>query len=170
MTTQNIQGIEDEFLQEFVRFFHGRLEKELTLMNKGESLQCLKEPIISSQILLRSDDTEGVLVIKTDRQFLWLSHPERKYGEDLSEEDFLDWAGEIVNRILGGLKNNLMARGITTTLQAPQSKFGEFVAEFDEGHHEVAVMDIGNYDLAMEVTFALRRDIDKLRRGGKKQA
>ncbi|MFW7380747.1 MAG: hypothetical protein ACOH5I_18175 [Oligoflexus sp.] len=157
MPNFDMGGVEQEFLLEFIKFFHGRLEKELMMLEKGESLQYLKEPIISAQIVLKSDDTEGVLVMRTDQEFLWQSHPERKYGEDLEREDFLDWAGEIVNRILGGMKNNLLARNISTILQAPEAKYGEMGGDLNDEDYLITTMEIGNHENAMEVRFALHR-------------
>lgn len=169
MSRHNTNGIEQEIFQEFVNFFHGRLEKELVMLKKGEALQHLKESIISAQIVLKSDDTDGVLVMRTNKGFLWQTHPERKYGEELTDEDFLDWAGEIVNRILGGLKNGLLARNISTTLQPPFAKFGEIELDVDSELFEVVPLEIGNQDFAMEVKFAIRQELGTGENDGNKK-
>jgi hypothetical protein len=158
MENQEIGSFADLIRDAAIKFFHNRLEKELKPLAKDEIDQRLRGQIFSAQIALRSDDTVGVLTLRTDREFLHETHPERKYGEDLEDDDFEDWAAEIVNRVLGGLKKELHARNIETNLQPPKAVSGELDFDFDMVKFEVSEIDLGNVDFGLQLNFALRRD------------
>lgn len=139
-----------------VEFFHHRIEKELTLVSQQQAEANLKDEIYSAQILVENDNTNGVLAVKTDRRFLHNTHPERKYGEDLTDSDYLDWIGEIVNRLLGNMKNELILRGISTRLHQPNPRKGDLpFDEFKSHGHDLVVTYVGNDEFAIEAYFSI---------------
>ncbi len=156
MEAKQIEDLEALIRTHIVEFFHHRIEKELDLVSEEVAKANIRDDIYSAEIKVENQTTSGVLAVKTDQRFLYNTHPERKYGEDLEEEDYLDWIGEIVNRLLGNMKNELIARGISTDLYQPVPRHADLpFAEFKQSGHNLVVTYVGNDDFAIEAYFSV---------------
>lgn len=156
MEAKQLEDLESLIRTHIVDFFHHRIEKELDLVSEKQAKENIHDDVYSAQIKVESPTTSGVLAVKTDRRFLFNTHPERKYGEDLEEDDYLDWIGEIVNRLLGNMKNELITRGISTDLHQPIARHDNLpFEEFRQSGHDLVVTYVGNDDFAIEAYFSI---------------
>ncbi len=109
---QLVEIIKDEFF----RFFKNRFTQTPQFVDNPsfDDTNCM-----SARIILKGKNIHGVLAVNTTRNTLLQCHPERRYGDVITDEDLVDWIGEIVNRSLGNMKNRFFKYGIETTLNLP---------------------------------------------------
>lgn len=159
MLRDQLCGIDQEIQAAFLRFFKGRIDETLERQADGQALDKIERPYYSARIELKSEDTAGILAVRTDKRLLFQSHPDRKYGDELEEEDLVDWAGELVNRVLGDLKNWLLDHGVSTRLSPPEAQEGDWTLDAMGEEFESFELDFVAADMGIQVRMLLRRGI-----------
>ena len=157
------RGLSSKFTESNHRWFHrvfkNRFDENMVYA-PGEKMDF--DSCYSSMITIKSDKINGLLAVNAKPEALKHSHPERKYGEDITEEDLVDWIGEIVNRVLGGIKIQLASFNIDPTLNPPESASKPYKENSSiKGKAETYVFRNGKYtvgvsfqaDISNEVNF-----------------
>ena len=151
--------LNDLIVKEFVSFFKNRFTDALHFVPEGDFKT---EDCISAKISLSGNNIKGILAVVATKHTLLQCHPERRYGDEITDEDLKDWIGEIVNRGLGNMKNALLGFNIDTTLNPPYHSDQAFTGEdsinapvarfvFSNGKESVCVLF--QAELAPEVVF-----------------
>ncbi|SMF57876.1 chemotaxis protein CheX [Pseudobacteriovorax antillogorgiicola] len=131
----------------FYDFFKNRFDEDMVFEENADFdfTNCY-----SSRIKVKGNHINGYLIINVDPAALKHSHPERKYGDEIVEEDLMDWVGEIVNRVLGNIKNDLLSFDLDTTLNPPSSQNSPFEKADDvKTEPETYVFSNGTYQLGI---------------------
>lgn len=69
----------------------------------------------------------GMLVLTTDRNMVSRSRPAELRSSTPSEQDLNDWAGELVNQLIGRIKNQLLRHQIDLQLSIPSVVRGKLL-------------------------------------------
>jgi hypothetical protein len=109
---------------QFISIFHNALKAPLVQVPDLNHQLSFDSPGYCASIGLKGTGIEASIVIVTDKKFLHQTHPERRYGEALAEEDYLDWLAEICNRTLAGSKPFIFELGYQLGLELPQAMQG----------------------------------------------
>lgn len=111
---------------EFFKFFKNRFSSTLQYVEGDGSID---QKYMSAKITLKGEKINGTLAVNASKETLLQCHPERRYGDEITDEDLVDWIGEIVNRNLGNMKNRLFDFGIETTLNPPVHSSDAFTGD-----------------------------------------
>ena len=122
-----------------------------------DSAQDRVENMVAASIGMSGPGLRGALVLMAHAGFFEATYPLRN-GAQRDEEALVDWAGEMANLILGGLRNRLAAQGIDFNLSTPTVVRGLHlrVSRRDEPMIVVRRLRIG--DERVTVHCELRRD------------
>jgi hypothetical protein len=121
-------ALETILIEEVQSFFKKRFVDTLTYDSTAnfDDNDCY-----SAKIAISSANINGYLGVNANPKTLKECHPERRYGDEITDEDLEDWVGEIANRVLGNMKNRLLELGIETTLNPPVFFHGPYRGEAD---------------------------------------
>ncbi len=109
----------------FIELFNIVLKDPLQAGKTSPDSVPLQAPFYCARIPLKGQGVDGWLLMETDQKFLSETHPEKKYGTRLDSTDYLDWAGEILNRTLAGSKPELKRQGWILNLGLPIANEGQ---------------------------------------------
>ncbi|NRA66926.1 MAG: chemotaxis protein CheX [Pseudobacteriovorax sp.] len=118
--------LESTLIDEVEKFFRNRFSDKF---KHSPDITFETAGCYSSKIAIKSDKAQGFLSVNASPKTLKECHPERRYGDEITKEDLTDWVGEIANRILGNMKNDLLAMGVETTLNPPVCAHEPYMGE-----------------------------------------
>lgn len=61
----------------------------------------------------------GALLLSAPREVFARAYPGSHGEREVDDEELRDWAGELVNQLLGRIKNKLLARGVGIAISTP---------------------------------------------------
>lgn len=122
------EPLEQLIISEVESFFRNRFVGNLKFVAAENKRY---DDCYSARIAIKSSNANGFLAVNVSKKTLEECHPERRYGDEITNEDIEDWVGEIVNRILGNIKNGLLDFNIETTLNPPECYFAEYTGDPD---------------------------------------
>jgi CheY-specific phosphatase CheX len=80
-------------------------------------------PQMLSLIGFGGSQLRGAVLLSASRPVLERSYPIR-HADAVSDDDLRDWSAELVNQLLGRIKNQLLSRGVTIQLSTPTAISG----------------------------------------------
>ena len=156
--TRWLCGIDQEIQAAFVRFFKGCIDDALERLGNGEAKALVQEPVSRLESSSKAKIPQGFwpfvpIIVCCFSLTLTASTAMSRY------EDLIDWAGELVNRVLGDLKNWLLEHGVGTRLSPPEAQEGDWTLDATGEDFESFELDFAAADMGIQVRMLLRRAI-----------
>jgi chemotaxis protein CheX len=118
-----------------------------------------RENLLASSIGLSGSTVRGALVVVARPAFFKLTYPS-ELGVPRSDDDVADWAGEVVNQLLGRIKNRLSTYGLDFTTSTPTVVRGDRLQlRIDESNTIRRPLSIRGE--RVDVHFEIERDDDQ---------
>jgi chemotaxis protein CheX len=117
-----------------------------------------REGLLAACIGLSGQAVRGALVVVARPSFFKQMYPQ-ELGVPRSEDDLADWAGELVNQLLGRLKNRLSSYGVDFTTSMPTVVRGDRLQLRAEEPPSI-LRPIKVRDERVDIHFEIKRDDD----------
>ena len=116
-------------------------------------------PLFNCLIEVKHSLLHGTVIFSTDRKFLIDSYPIAS-STDLGDDVLMDWLGEMVNRIVGRFKNQLLPFNIDIEI-SPPSVTCEDVSLFSDGSEKsIRFCHIRGRNLGYQCLIEIDKSID----------
>jgi CheY-specific phosphatase CheX len=106
---------------------HSLFEVSGMKLISGENLPADHDHTFAATIGFTNPRFRGMLVLTTDRHMVTRSRPTELQANTPSEKELDDWVGELVNQLIGRIKNQLIRHHIDMELSIPSVVRGRWL-------------------------------------------